>query len=349
MEPITRENLPQFTKQMKEFSEWLTTWHDEYPDYCVSYPTYEALKQTVSASVELCHYLLENGDESGISYVMLGILQQDFLEGRFGWYRQLSGANYFCQVLQFLQAEKSIRLRNLVDSGYNMKDIAQIFSKVNDEESVETKRECEEVLEMLCDFRFASGDSDNAPITYYIAGYISRGLIKKTKCVDCQQLFSDNGEQLIVTIAEEVATAKELEAGKSFLDAINRGGLIKPSHLVFVTCLHATELFKFMQKDGNLKKRLLTSRNARQLFQETLLGKLEEDSATNSILITACRMKHHFKSHAKHIGGVMFNLFAKNMASELNDAIHKQRKREGPSPENEKRDSSCMKAKKLKP
>ena len=178
MKPITKDNIDEFSKQMEEFSDWLEQWYTEYPDFCLTTPTYQALRQTVSATVGLCKYLLENGDSNGIAYILLGNLQQDFLEGRFGWWRQLSGANYYCQILQFLQAEKSIRLRNLVNSGYNLKEISEIFSDKDVEDGSIMKQERAVLLEMLCDFRFGHQHTDYAPITYYVAGYISRELTK---------------------------------------------------------------------------------------------------------------------------------------------------------------------------
>ena len=87
MEPITKDNIGEFSKKMNDFSDWLKEWYKEFPDFCLTTPTYQALRQTVSATVELCKYLLENSDNNGIGYIMLGNLQQDFLEGRFGWYR----------------------------------------------------------------------------------------------------------------------------------------------------------------------------------------------------------------------------------------------------------------------
>ena len=51
--------------------------------------------------------------EKGLEYVQLGKIQQDFLEGLFGWYRQLCGGNYYNSVPQFLQAEKTVRIRSL--------------------------------------------------------------------------------------------------------------------------------------------------------------------------------------------------------------------------------------------
>ena len=50
--------------------------------------------------MDLCEYLIQNDNDIG--YVLLGLLQQDFLESRFGWWRQLTGGNYFAQVIQFL-------------------------------------------------------------------------------------------------------------------------------------------------------------------------------------------------------------------------------------------------------
>ena len=194
MEPITKDNINEFSNQMKEFSDWLKQWYSEYPEYCLTYQTYQALRQTVSATVGLCEYLLENGDSTGIGYILLGNLQQDFLEGRFGWWRQLSGANYYCQILQFLQAEKSIRLRNLVNSGYTMKEISKVFSRSDGRDEAALKEERDIALEMLHDFKFSHQNSDFASITYYVAGYISRQLTKKTKCKQCHLLLSNNGE-----------------------------------------------------------------------------------------------------------------------------------------------------------
>ena len=297
--------------------------------------------QTVKATVELCYYLLENENE--INYVLLGYLQQDWLEGRFGWYRQLSGGNYYQSVLRFLQAEKSIRLRNLVKSGYNMKEIANIFSKVGESDEV-TKQESVTFIEMLCEFRFSRHHNDVA-ITYYVAGYVSRGLTKKVKCQDCRLLFS-NGEALPVQVENVDASPEELKVGNSFVDSINRGGLIKPSDLLFITCLHATELYAYIKDDPFLQKELISSKNSRSLFVEVFVQKLEEFDCTKKILDIQCASKHSFRAHCLHLATVMFNLFGKNLAAEYNNIIHKERKRAGVV--EEKRDLTNIKSKKLK-
>ena len=168
MKAVSKENIEKITKYFKEFGEWVAEWQKEFPDFGLTSPTFQALLQTVEATSELCRYLLDDGD-NGIEYILLGFLQQDFLEGRFGWYRQLSGGNYYCAVVQFLQAEKTIRLRNLVDLGMSMKDINAIFAPAKEKASLLTKARGNEFSKMLYDFKFKAPIFDVAA-TYYVPG-----------------------------------------------------------------------------------------------------------------------------------------------------------------------------------
>ena len=130
--------------------------------------------------------------------------------------------------------------------------------------------------------------------------------------------------------------------------------LIKPSDLLHVVCMHASDLFRYIISDEVLKKDLLKSVNQRALFVEVFLDKMEEQESTYSILEIQCKEKHSFLKHTKHISVAMFNLFAKNFISECNSKIHASRKRtskdqdeENTEPEEKKRDKCAMKAKKL--
>ena len=51
----------------------------------------------------LAKYLLY---KHGFEYVLLGKFMSDPIEGRFGWYRQVIGANFFISTKRLLQAEK---------------------------------------------------------------------------------------------------------------------------------------------------------------------------------------------------------------------------------------------------
>ena len=60
--------------------------------------TSEALSLTLRGIVELTKVLLKQG----LSYVVLGEFQSDRIEGKFRFYRQRAGVNYFISVDQVL-------------------------------------------------------------------------------------------------------------------------------------------------------------------------------------------------------------------------------------------------------
>ena len=61
--------------------------------------------------------------------------------------------------------------------------------------------EAVEYLEELSEFTFAKTLCD-APITYYVAGYITRGMMNRLKCSDCKSVISDNSCPLTVDVEE---------------------------------------------------------------------------------------------------------------------------------------------------
>ena len=76
--------------------------------------------------------------------------------------------------------------------------------------------------------------------------------------------------------------------------------------------------------------------------------KLKNDAESSAILSQECEESHMFTERIKSIGARIFNTFSKNFVGELNDSIHKDRKRA--SKENKKdckKDSSARKIKKL--
>ena len=67
-------------------------------------------------------------EEKGFEYVLLGLITSDPIEKRFGWYRQLGGANYYLSVRQFLESEKKICLQTLIKFGdLSFKDACEIL------------------------------------------------------------------------------------------------------------------------------------------------------------------------------------------------------------------------------
>ena len=157
-------------------------------------------------------------------------------------------------------------------------------------------------------------------------------------------MVSDRNTPLSINMESDPDNTHEVELGRSFLNAISRGGLTTPSNLLFITCIHASDLFQYIKKERYLMEKLMSSSNARLLFVEIFLNKLEE--MDNSILLAQCEHQHQFSDFVLHIASVMFNLFAKNIEAECNSSIHRERKKMGRS--EEKRDTSFVKEKKLK-
>jgi hypothetical protein len=101
--PITKIDKDQITF-LSAFYRWMEEWEKmSKKSGGLSRETFLSGKQTCLALKELAEYLLK---EKEFEYVLLGKVNSDPLERRFGWYRQLAGANYFISVRQFLEAEK---------------------------------------------------------------------------------------------------------------------------------------------------------------------------------------------------------------------------------------------------
>ena len=95
----------------KKFCNWLKQWKDTAGMRGLSDQTFEAAIQTAQTFPPMITYLF---DTKNLDYVLTDHIQSDYLESRFGWYRQLCATNYYNSVLQFLQCEKTIRVRSLV-------------------------------------------------------------------------------------------------------------------------------------------------------------------------------------------------------------------------------------------
>ena len=78
---------------LNEFNCWVEKWI-ELGRRGLSRETFFALSQTNKALIDLINHLFSEG----FNYILLGQFQSDMLESRFGWYRQMSGANYYLSL-----------------------------------------------------------------------------------------------------------------------------------------------------------------------------------------------------------------------------------------------------------
>ena len=183
-------------------------------------------------------------------------------------------------------------------------------------------------------------------IVYSLAGYIARSIIKcKPICEGCESLLSPGKVSMTPDFDDKAdPTKEEFEAKEEFLKSISRGGLLRPSDVLYITCCHGWKLLmELTQKESN-RILLMSSYNPRTTFVEVLAQKLESATHTRYILETRCINNHPFKDHLKQISQTQFNLFAKNFTAEANSKIHKNRKRSSGDP---KKSSTARKLKKL--
>ena len=289
-------------------------------------------------------------DECCIEYIITGHIQSDFLESRFGWYRQLCGANYYNSVLQFMQAEKTIRMRSLVKMGFSLIDIENIFDSNSDSVTVELDLDGTNLIEYIYNFNFDSHvDIQEQAVLYSIAGYIAHGIMKKgIPCPSCSEMISP-GKMLLeldFEMINEPINADEVYAREEFTRLVTRGGLIKPSDLLYVACSHVYTLFDYIKNDEVIKQVLLSTANPRKVFVECFFQKNDEKENVCSLLGTLCSEGHEIRNYIKVAATTLFNIFAKNLVSDENSKINQARKKRS-SVSNPKKVSSAGKIKKL--
>ena len=312
---VDKNTIDDTTEYLKKFQTWLEKWRSSGKPG-LSRQTFSALTHTVSGFIQIIGYLI---NVKGINYLLTGFLQSDPLEGRFRWYRQLCGANYFNSVLQFLQAEKTLRIRALVKDGFSMSSMKDMFSENVENTTQVLTKGAEYFSDLLCDCEFGNmevNDEDKS-IIYYYAGYISRTLLQRKTivCPDCVKMISPG---VISTCAEP---AEEYTA------AISRGGLLEPSNIVFVTATHAWIMWCFIRDNKDIKAELMKSDNQRNLFVESFVQKIDEFESTKCISDSTCSKGHPFRPFIKRIAIAMFNCFAVNVQNEANSVIHAEKKR----------------------
>ena len=242
---LRKENLNEFTLFFSKFVTWVENWKTSGGNG-LSAETFRTLIQTSKTLPQLVHYLLH---EKGLAYVLSGKIQSDPLEKRFGRYRQLSGANYFGTERQFLEAEKAIRVKSLIEfSRYSMKEVCHIMEENGDTSSVDEHSEhlvdilseditvdmfnAEHLVDILSEDITVDMFNAEANIIYYVAGFIARALKKISKCQKCIDIFGCDEETTGLDIhgLDEDCTL--------FVNSINRGGLVKPSDIIYSPALH---------------------------------------------------------------------------------------------------------------
>lgn len=181
--------------------------------------TFLALRHTCLALADCAAFLL---DRLGFNFVLLGRLQSDPIESRFGWLRQLSGANYYVSMRQVLEGDRKIRALSLLK--FSEFSLSEIDEAIQSDASVQLA--CDNTADSIADaltYTYSPSCSDSNTI-YYVSGAIARSVVRSTKCDNCK-------ESLVTTDQQEEPHLHDVGDYdvSTFLDDINRGGLCRPS------------------------------------------------------------------------------------------------------------------------
>ncbi|KAL1469034.1 hypothetical protein MTO96_041079 [Rhipicephalus appendiculatus] len=260
-------------QELVNFLEFLNKWeaHAEKGKF-LSDSTAEGLRVTITSTLALLNYL---HSELGFSYMMTSRLSQDKLESTFGIVRQSSGCNARPTPQQFLITINCLSYYNLAKSvtGSNVpEDVINSLLSVKDQPAGCRKQQ--QVVDTLINMGNLDGAQaaletkgdtlthsyntkrSDSRLTHYIAGYVARKCVVKTKCQVCM-------DQLLLPAPE----GRRLNAS-TFTSACDFGGLLYPSlrlfrfisdlEDVFTECFSAAEL----QHDSIMDVLALVSKRA---------------------------------------------------------------------------------------
>jgi len=163
MDPV-RSSMDWKLDFLREFAEFLQRW-EQSKKPGLTRETFLALRQTCLALADCASHLL---DRREYKFVLLGSLQSDAIESRFGWLRQLSGANYFISTRQVLESDRKIRALSLLKfSGISLAEIDEVLESESHESQSGDDKTADDILEALNFSQFPS--SSDANIIFYVS------------------------------------------------------------------------------------------------------------------------------------------------------------------------------------
>ena len=193
----------------------------------------------------------------------------------------------------------------------------------------------------LEDFTFENSISDSRAeenIIFYIVGYIARSICKVSKFKDCNNLvsFGKIDGQIKIDVDDEIEEFVKTIRRVSFAQL---AGDDLQNHLTSIYSSSSC-LVHFAK---HLRESLKAAKNPKDMFISAFVKKLKEKDETAQLLSVKFRKGHELGNSISRIAFSMFNIKARNYASEKKDEIHKGIKRGA----TKMRSSSSMKIKKL--
>ena len=195
----------------------------------------------------------------------------DPIKGRFGWYRQVNGGNFYMSVKQVFQAEKKIRSLSLLqqhalvkatelDQDTDSSEITDdhIYGKAATETSNEHK-DVEWLREVLSSVSLDDLSDNDANVAFFVSGYIGRSISRQRKCAACKELLVDAKEPCNINDSLP-------EDHKQLFLLADRGGLSAPTEYTYCVTALSVQYYTAINTDVDAKRKLFASSNQRRDF-----------------------------------------------------------------------------------
>ncbi|KAG1673396.1 hypothetical protein GQR58_015608 [Nymphon striatum] len=300
---------------ISDFSKFLEIWHSNGAKHGLSKETFTALHHMCLTLPALAKYAFE---ELGFQYVLLGMFQSDPIESRFGWYRQLSGANYYVSAKQVIESEEKIKAISLMK--FTNFDLNSVSNSIDKEIiSSDDIQLIEDALNEISDSYHCQINHNDVNIIYYVAAAIIKTELRQSRCEDCKKILVDSSTNLHSMNFDQFD--KIDQSVKQFVAQVNRGGLVAPSQLSYNICLKAFSIFHFFKNNQKLKNIFLKSSNHNTFFNKVVFSFTEISAIEHNNL---CPNGHKF---VNNIVNRFFNCCMKNFVKDIsNELICKKRK-----------------------
>ncbi|KAG0727943.1 hypothetical protein GWK47_033558 [Chionoecetes opilio] len=322
---------------LEQFAEWMHAWQERRDNnkrtkgLFMSAETAKAFRHTSLGLVGLARHILTTYNDI-ISYILLGKVQSDKIEGRFGYLRKLAGGNPQPSTRQFFEGEAGIRTTSLCKlSGYTIGEVHQGMLEVK-----ETREDIDNttvvlLVEAVNDYMACGeeGDEDMALLNVlcHIAGYCGKSAAKKRMCPPCTALLvkDDNGgeprqiqldeEQERVSLSDAV-----LVASRQFKEMLNRGKLTKPSDFSLNIVREICFMWRALMCTEETRLLLLQANSSCEVFVRVVTQVFVDDGQLHD---TKCEAGHDFVGAVvPSLARALFNTFTSNYVKERNSEIH---------------------------
>jgi len=297
-EPVTPENIVEKNSFLQGFSDWLVIWADS-SKACLSKETRECATISGEGLAVLSENLIL---EQKFNFFLAGKCTSDPLEGKFGKYRNCNGTNLYASIRQFLEADRSEKVKKLSKLNLTLSQIKDLFLSAKEENNLQEELLSEEIATYFFDNsdqlvpNVCDGDAN---ALFYVSGYLSRYISNNQNCSSCRYLLIDATKQ----------SGKEASESE-FLSTFNRGGLTSPSETAYLFCCHAWAFYQaILSKDQT--RQLLINQNvpSQRVFVKSFLRYLSNSENTQMLFFSkSVKMDTIFQNFSEKLlkGYLMF-------------------------------------------